>query len=386
MSVESKIKELLGRVESQVSLQEGNLQEDERTTPPMQGSSQVAPQASNMFAPTTGKDKTIAPAGTGDINQPRQGGSQDSPHEDFDETDPANVDNMGAVYAKDINPTVGRASLQPKGPVGAAPNFQTVGDPTSAVNIQQGRGNVPVGEEVDLESIFGDDLTEEFKDKASAIFEAAVIARVNSEMDNIVSTLQEKFTADVEEYKEAMVEKIDGYMNYVVENWMKENELAIEQGLRTEIAEDFMSGLQVLFKEHYIEIPEEKYDVLSELQAKTEELAENLNDAISYNVELNKEVISLKREAIVEDMSRDLAATEASKLDKLLEGVEFDNESLYREKVAVIKENYFPKNTITESTKSVQTQQTLIEETDTSVSYDNSVVSTYAKALSRAKR
>jgi hypothetical protein len=245
---------------------------------------------------------------------------------------------------------------------------------------------VPVGEEVDLESIFGDDLTEEFKDKASAIFEAAVIARVNSEMDNIVSTLQEKFTSDVEEYKEAMVEKIDGYMNYVVENWMKENELAIEQGLRTEIAEDFMSGLQVLFKEHYIEIPEEKYDVLSELQAKTEELAENLNDAISYNVELNKEVISLKRDAIVEEMSRDLAATEASKLDKLLEGVEFDNESLYREKVAVIKENYFPKNTITESTKSVQTQQTLIEETDTSVSYDNSVVSTYAKALSRAKR
>ena len=183
-----------------------------------------------------------------------------------------------------------------------------------------------------------------------------------------------------------MVEKIDGYMNYVVENWMKENELAIEKGLRTEIAEDFMAGLQVLFKEHYIEMPEEKYDVLSELQAKTEELAESLNDVVGQNVELNKEVISLKRKAIVEEMSRDLAATEASKLDKLLEGVEFDNESLYREKVAVIKENYFPKNTITESTKSVQTQQTLIEETDTSVSYDSSVVSTYAKALSRAKR
>lgn len=386
MSVESKIKELLGRVESQVSLQEENLQEDERTTPPMQGSSQAAPQASSLLVPTTGKDKTINPAGTGDMSMPRQGNSQDAPHEDFDETDPANVDNLGAAQAKDINPTVSKATLQTKGPVGAAPNFQTVADPASAVNIQQGKGNVPVGEEVDLESIFGDDLTEEFREKASAIFEAAVIARVNSEMDSIVTSLQEKFSADVEEYKEAMVEKIDGYMNYVVENWMKENELAIEKGLRTEIAEDFMAGLQVLFKEHYIEIPEEKYDVLSELQAKTEELAESLDEVIGQNVELNKEVISLKRNAIVEEMSRDLAATEASKLDKLLEGVEFDNESLYREKVAVIKENYFPKNTITESTKSVQAQQTLMEDTDTSVSYDNSVVSTYAKALSRAKR
>ena len=383
MSVESKIKELLGRVESQTTLNE----DDERNNPPMQGSSRPAEKAGSMMdISSERKDMTMHPASTGDIKQPKQGGSVDAPFDEFEEYEPnEGEENLGSEEAGVINPVAGTSGYpMGKGP-GTAPNYTTVGDPTTAVTIQQGKGNI-AREEVDLESIFGEDLSEEFKEKASSIFEAAVIARVNSEMDSVISSLQEKFSSDVEEFKETLVEKVDGYMNYVVENWMKENELAIEKGLRTEIAEDFMSGLKVLFKEHYIEVPEEKYDVIGELQTKAEELEESLNDAISYNVELNKEVISLKRNAIVESMTKDLAATEVSKLGKLLEGVDFENESLYREKVAVIKENYFPKATSNEVTKSVQSQQTLVEETDTTVSYaDNSTVSSYARALSRRK-
>lgn len=370
MSVESKIKQLLEQVNAKASLEEAD-----------------------AMSPSSPKDSSIKAAVSGDASMPRQGGSQDADHEDRDEKE----ENQGAVAAKDIK----QNSLTAKGP-GAAPNFQTVGDATSAVNQPNSAGNTPVGEEseeegetiaeeetngvIDLSPIFGDDLSEDFKAKATSIFEAAVIARVNSEMDKVAASLEEKYAADIAEYKDGIVEKIDSYLNYVVENWMKENELALENGLRTEIAEDFMSGLKVLFKEHYIEVPEEKYDVIGELQAKAEELATKLDEAISTSVELNKEVTSLKRAAIIEELSKDLADTEAAKLGKLLEGVDFENEDLYREKVSVIKENYFPKNVVTEGKVSVQSQQTLTEDSDvpTELSEGTSTVSVYAQALSRS--
>jgi hypothetical protein len=147
-----------------------------------------------------------------------------------------------------------------------------------------------------------------------------------------------------------------------------------------------MTGLKVLFKEHYVEVPEEKYDVIGELQAKAEELADKLDEAIGHSVELNKEVTSLKRAAIIEELSKDLADTEAAKLGKLLEGVDFENEDLYREKVSVIRDNYFPKNVVTEGKVSVQSQQTLTEDNDvpTEISEGTSVVNVYAQALSRS--
>lgn len=370
MSVESKIKQLLEQVNAKASLEEAD-----------------------AMSPSSPKDSSIKAAVSGDASMPRQGGSQDADHEDRDEKE----ENQGAVAAKDIK----QNSLTAKGP-GAAPNFQPVGDATSAVNQPNSAGNTPMGEEseeegktiaeeetngvIDLSPIFGDDLSEDFKAKATSIFEAAVIARVNSEMDKVAASLEEKYAADVAEYKDGIVEKIDSYLNYVVENWMKENELALENGLRTEIAEDFMAGLKVLFKEHYVEVPEEKYDVIGELQAKVEELAEKLDEAISHSVDLNKEVTSLKRAAIIEELSKDLATTEAAKLGKLLEGVDFENEDLYREKVSVIKDNYFPKNVMTEGKVSVQSQQTLTEDNDvpTELSEGTSTVSVYAQALSRS--
>lgn len=370
MSVESKIKQLLERVDAKASLDEAD-----------------------AMKPSASKDTSIKAANAGDASMPKQGGSEDASYEEREEEE----ENQGAKTAKGIK----QNSLTNKGP-GAAPNFQTVGDATSVVNQANSSGNTPVGEEVedeeytetiveapaaiDLSPIFGDDLSEDFKSKATSIFEAAVIARVNAEMEKVASSLEEKYAADVADYKDSIVERIDSYLNYVVENWMQENELALENGLRTEIAEDFMSGLKVLFKEHYIEVPEERYDVIGELQANAEELGTKLDEAINRSVELNKEVTSLKRAAVVEEMSKDLADTEAAKLGKLLEGVDFENESLYREKVSVIKENYFPKSNLTEGQKSVQSQQTLIEEMDApvEVSAGSSAVSAYANALSRS--
>jgi hypothetical protein len=373
MSVESKIKELLERVDAKASLEEADM----------------------MGATGVNKDSTIKPANSGDATNPKQGDSQDASYEVRDEKE----ENQGAKVSGNVK----KNTLTQSGP-GAAPNFTTTTDPTSVVGQSTSAGMreedetaddadvvaeddhevVAAPAAIDLSPIFGDDLSEEFKEKATSIFEAAVIARVNSEMDKVTSSLEEKYAADVADYKEGIVEKIDSYLNYVVENYIKDNELAIENGLRTEIAEDFMAGLKVLFKEHYIEVPEEKYDVIGELQAKAEELEAKLDEAIGHNVDLNKEVTSLKRIAVVEELSKDLADTEAAKLGKLLEGVDFENEDLYREKVVVIKENYFPKKQLTESKQTSQVQQTLIEDTGVAPDYTgDTVVNAYAQALSR---
>jgi len=370
MSVENKIKELLERVNVKASLEEAD----------MMGASGVS------------RDSSIPPANSGDSGQPRQGSSEDASYEERDEKEP----NQGAKVSKDVK----KNDIQMKAPPGDAPNFTTVADPTSAVNQASSAGNVQkeeteeesddtiseeeaeetVAQEIDLSPIFGEDLSEEFKSKAISIFEAAVIARVNNEMEKISEALEEKYASEVAEYKETIVEKIDAYLNYVVENWMDENKLAVENGLRTEIAEDFIEGLKVLFKEHYIEIPEEKYDVISELQTKVEELEESLNNQVSNNVELNSEVAELRKSLIIKEMSDDLADTEISKLNKLLEGVEFENEEIYTEKVRVIKENYFPANK-----KPEVSVQALIEETDTQATFSgNDTVASYAQALSRS--
>jgi regulator of replication initiation timing len=391
MSVEKKIQELLERVDAKASIEE----------------------AGPMGAAGTGKDSSIKAANSGDSGNPKQGDSKDATYETRDEKEA----NQGAQVSKGVK----KNDIQMKAPAGQAPNFTTVGDPTSVVNQPNSKGNITreetesdedeviseedleevedqeivaeeetdeevieetTSKEIDLSPIFGEDLSEEFKSRATSIFEAAVIARVNDEIDQITEALSEKFAEEVESYKEGMVEKVDAYLSYVVENWMEENKLAVENGLRTEIAEDFMSGLKELFKEHYIEVPEEKYDVIGELQAKVTDLEENLNSQISNNVELNTEVTDLRKKLIIKEMSKDLAETEVSKLNKLLEGVEFDSEELYKDKVAVIKENYFAKDD-----EGIRTSQTLVEEAGVQEDYStDSVVSSYAKALSRTVR
>ena len=194
------------------------------------------------------------------------------------------------------------------------------------------------------------DLSEEFKDKAAMIFETAVKTRIQEQTKILEARYEEKLSVETETVKEAMVEKVDSYLNYVVEEWMKENELAVERGIRTEIAEDFITGLKDLFKEHYIDVPEEKYNVLDDLTNQTKKLEEKLNDEISKNVDLTKQVSESAKAKAIDEVSTDLADTEKEKFEKMAENVEYDSADKFREKLETIKESYFPKSKIDEAT------------------------------------
>jgi len=194
------------------------------------------------------------------------------------------------------------------------------------------------------------DLSEEFKDKAATIFEAAVKTRIQEQTKILEAQYEEKLSAETETVKEAMVEKVDSYLNYVVEEWMKENELAVERGIRTEIAEDFITGLKDLFKEHYIDVPEEKYNVLDDLTNQNKKLEEKLNEQIAKNVDLSKEVSQSAKSKAINEVASDLADTEKEKFEKMAENVEYDSADKFREKLETIKESYFPKSKIEEAT------------------------------------
>ena len=193
------------------------------------------------------------------------------------------------------------------------------------------------------------DLSEEFKDKAATIFETAVKTRIKEQTKILEAQYEEKLASEKETIKEAMTEKVDSYLNYVVEEWMKENELAVERGIRTEIAEDFITGLKDLFKEHYIDVPEEKYNVLDDLTNQNKKLEDKLNEQIEKNVELSKKVSDADRATIVSEVSDDLADTETEKFEKMAENVEYESADKFREKLETIKESYFPKTKIEET-------------------------------------
>ena len=193
------------------------------------------------------------------------------------------------------------------------------------------------------------DLSEEFKDKAATIFEAAVKTRIKEQTKILEAQFEKKLTSETETIKEAMVEKVDSYLNYVVEEWMKENELAVERGIRTEIAEDFITGLKGLFKEHYIDVPEEKYNVLDDLTDQVKDLEGKLNEQIEKNVNLSKDVSESNREKLIAQVSEDLADTEKEKFSSMAENVEYDSAEKFQEKLETIKESYFPKTKIEET-------------------------------------
>ena len=192
-----------------------------------------------------------------------------------------------------------------------------------------------------------DGLSEEFKQKAATIFEAAVSVKVVEEVTNRIEEYQKQFKDENAEqnsnFQQELTEKVDGYLNYVVEEWMKENELAIERGIRTELVEDFMSGLKTLFTEHYIDIPEEKVDMVDDLFTKVEDLETQLSEEIDRGVELQKELSTFQKDDVTRKVTQDLADTEAEKVAKLAEGIEYENDEQYSEKLNVLKENYFPK-------------------------------------------
>ena len=236
--------------------------------------------------------------------------------------------------------------------------------------------------ENDIKNLFADEehLSEEFKVKAAELFETVVTARLANEMESIQKELEEQSNMERETFKEEMVGKIDQYLNYVAENWMKENELAIERGLRTEITEDFIKSLKNVFAEHYIEVPQDKYDVLGEMQDEIESLKKKLNESVEAQINLTTDRESLMRSKVIGEITEDLTLTEKEKLTSLLEDVEFGSKEMFAEKVTVVKENYFPKQ------KEVLSEESDSKLTDTvpeSMLEEGSVVNKYAQAISR---
>jgi len=202
---------------------------------------------------------------------------------------------------------------------------------------------IDVKEHVDALVAGDDSLSEEFKQKAATVFEAAIKSKVKEIAEEIEADYNKKFEEETSKAKDELVEKVDSYLSYVVEEWMKENELALERGIKGEIAEDFISGLKKLFEDHYIDVPDEKYNVLEDQASKIDELNKKLNESIEKNVELSKENSKYVRQSIIDEASKDLAETQKEKFNKLAEEVDYKNEEDFRTKVSTIKESYFGK-------------------------------------------
>ena len=230
----------------------------------------------------------------------------------------------------------------------------------------------------DLDLIVAEEatLSDGFRDKAGAIFEAAYKSKVSAEIDRLESEYAQNLESEVSDIQEGLVEKVDSYLNYVVENWMKENEVAVQQGLRTEIAEQFMESLQTVFKEHYIEVPEGKADLIDDLADQVTELEEQLNKTTEDNIQLHEKAQSFERADIVRRQSSGLAVTEAEKLASLVEDVEFDDAETFEMKVKTIKQSYFEKEiveSVDEADALVGNEESTIETSDTMAAYTQAI-------------
>jgi len=236
----------------------------------------------------------------------------------------------------------------------AATNLETVKEEVKEDKVRTKAAIRPEDIKIDVKDdvealVQGEEgLSEDFKQKASTIFEAAVqskvIEQVNKKMEELETQLKSDQDSSSEEFTNELTEKVDGYLTYIVEEWMQENELAIERGIRTELVEDFMSGLRTLFTEHYIDIPEEKVDMVDDLFTKVEDLETSLDEEINRGVELQKELSQFKKDDALRSATKDLADTETEKISKLAEGIEYENDEQYIEKLNVLKESYFPKS------------------------------------------
>ena len=211
-----------------------------------------------------------------------------------------------------------------------------------------------VKEDVDA-LIAGEELSEEFKEKAATIFEAAVMTRVNEAVARLDETYAVKLAEEVESIKEGLVEKVDGYLDYVVEQWLEQNEIALERGMKSEILEGFVGGLKSLFEQHYIEVPEEKFDVMGALEEEVQDLKAQLDEQFSANVELNGKIASFERARIVEEQCDGLVDTDKEKLLALAEELVYESAETFEKKVKTIRESYFTNKATTVVVESVVT-------------------------------
>ena len=204
----------------------------------------------------------------------------------------------------------------------------------------------------------GEELSEEFKEKAKTIFEAAINAKVASIREEIEAEYAAKLAEEVEAAKESLAERVDSYLEYVSDEWFEENALAIEAGLKTEMTESFLEGMKGLFEEHYVSIPEEKYDVLESMVEKLDDMETKLNEQIEKNIALNGRLSESVADGIFDEVSEGLASTQKEKLASLSESVEFESEESYREKLETLKESYFPKTAPVAKTETLSEGET----------------------------
>jgi hypothetical protein len=247
-----------------------------------------------------------------------------------------------------------------------------------AEEVKEEELTVDVSEDV-AALINGEELTEEFKTKAATIFEAAVVTRVKAEIAKIEEEFDTKLAEQVESIKEGLVEKVDGYLNYVVEQWMTDNELALENGMKTEIMESFVAGMKGLFEQHYIDVPAEKLDVLGDLQEEAESTKAKLDEQLAANVELTKQINEMKRVAEIAQFSGDMADTDAEKFKGLAEELAFEDAESFKTKLQTIKENYFGKKVST-TVESVVTDEPVLLDEEKKI---DPVMAGYLKALAK---
>ena len=241
--------------------------------------------------------------------------------------------------------------------------------------------SVDVKKDVDA-LLEGEDFSDEFKTKAETIFEAAVSSRISE----VKETLEEEKTQAIEEAKEDMVDKIDSYLTYVTEEWKKENQLAIERGLKGEIAEDFITGLKSLFEDHYIDVPNEKYDILEAQTKEIEELKAKVNDLMEQDKSTKNRVGELVRESLISEVSKDLAETEKEKFHSLTADVEFSGEESFKEKLSTLKESYFPSEKKVEEVLSedAESPKTIEADSDAMAAYTAAINKTHKRAVNKS--
>jgi hypothetical protein len=414
MGVESKIRELL----------EGKLQDDAvevldelaanrpldkssngDAKPPLQGNSNPNPEQQDLSGSSNPEGGLTSPVGkeasakAGSAPRPSNSGAGKAPNYN-DGTDPRTVvaqsSSKGNVHQEEVEET--EDEVLEETPVEEIVAEEEVVEGEEVEYVEDGEEVIAEEEESEVElsdeesteetlfeediaNLFADEehLSEEFKTQAASLFEAVVVSRVNEQVQSIEDELVQEANKAFDEAKEKLVENIDKYLSYCTEQWMSENELAVENGLRNEITESFIKGLQSVFTEHYIDVPEDKFDVLTSQAAQIDELKSKLDEEINKSVAISEDREQLQKERIFRSVVNDLAETEVEKFASLVEGITYDNEDKYISKLNVIKENYFPKAKADDSDK-------LEDSVDQGTLTDNSVMSRYVEGISQAAK
>lgn len=387
MGVESKIRELMeGAANRPKDKQQGD------ASNPTQGSSNANPEMQDLSGTGNAEGGLTSPVGKAaegkaskDGTLPKGNGAKEAPS-NFTNDKPSETDVMKKASAGNVHQEEVETEEE------AIAEDEVVTDEVIAEDEAVAEDAEEIAEEevsvedealfeADLKALFADEehLTEEFKVKAAEVFEAVVTSRVSAEIAQIEEELTEAANNEFESQLEQMTENIDKYLSYVTENWMAENQIAIESGIRTEVTESFIKGLQQVFSEHYIEVPEEKYDVMTEMQTQIDELTAKLDEQVESNIAIKEEAITLKKQAVFAKISEDLASTEAEKFAALVEDITYTGMDSYEQKLQVVKENYFP------AEKSL-TEDKLEDTFEATNEVTNTVMSKYAQAISKTTK